>query len=67
MRELTMNELEFVSGGATAEGLAGAAVAGAVTGALASAATGGTVAPITVIGGALLGAIAYLVNDIITN
>ncbi|MBL4836588.1 MAG: hypothetical protein JKY34_03335 [Kordiimonadaceae bacterium] len=64
--ELNTFEIDFVNGGWTWGGLAGAATAGAVTGALGGAVIGGVGAGPGAAGGALLGSLAYLVNDVVS-
>lgn len=66
MRELTLEEVEVVSGGdeATAEGYAAACGAGAVTGGMAAAWTGGGIAA-GAAGRCLLGMMGYGVDKLL--
>lgn len=67
VQELTIDELQMVSGGdggATATGYAGSCAAGAVTAGLAAAATGVGVPPAAA-GGCLLGMLAYGITKLI--
>lgn len=68
MRELTQNQVEFVSGAEfTWQGAAASMAAGAVTGALGGMVFGGVGAGPGALGGALLGGISYSVYELLAD
>jgi hypothetical protein len=63
MRELTPAETALVSGAFSWEAFGGAMLAGGVVGGLGAAATGAGI-PAGILGGALLGGLGYVINDL---
>ena len=64
MRELTVNEVEFVSGGeVTLGGVVGSAIAGAVVGAVGGSVVGGVGAIPGAVGGAITGVASYAIFE----
>ena len=64
IRELTLEEMQLVSGAWTWQGLGAAMLTGGIVGGVIGAATGVGI-PAGALSGALLGGMGYLINDMI--